>query len=67
MNDTPNPGEITRGLTEYVFSCWSCGCREVIHAANKPAAIVLAKHVGWFTKRQNWYCVDHNHKMDGNK
>jgi hypothetical protein len=59
MNNTLPPGEITRGLTEYIFSCWVCNRREVIHAHNKPEAITLAKESGWFKKHGKWYCCYH--------
>lgn len=55
----PTPGAITKGLTEYIFCCWVCNWREVIHATDKPGAIRLAKDAGWFMSFGKWRCGSH--------
>ena len=55
------PGEIVKGLTEYIFICYKdkCGYREVIHALTKKQAIRIACEGGWFTRNGKWYCSAH--------
>lgn len=53
------PGTVERGLTEYVFCCFTCDWRESISATGKNEAKKIARQSGWFLRGGKWRCVSH--------